>query len=48
VLRRATAANPPAPAAPLADPDTVLVTADHDLASAAASLGIEALIPVER
>jgi len=32
----------------IADPDTVLVTADHDLASAAASLGIEALIPVER
>ena len=29
----------------IADPDTALVTADHDLASAAASLGILAVVP---
>ena len=29
----------------VADPDTVLITADHELASAAVSLGIETLIP---
>jgi predicted nucleic acid-binding protein len=29
----------------IADPDTLLVTADHDLASAAASLGLVAVVP---
>jgi predicted nucleic acid-binding protein len=31
----------------IADEDTVLVTADHDLASAAASLGLVAVVPLE-
>lgn len=32
----------------IADDDTALVTADHDLASAAASLGLLAVVPATR
>jgi predicted nucleic acid-binding protein len=31
----------------IADPDAVLVTADRDLASAAASIGLTAVVPAE-